>query len=403
MKNILNELSGQELTELQKLDEQHLDELFDKVGLKRGNLESQSMINRRKLYNAALSKNEHSFEKLHAVTIASKSSQENKLHNALVSTEDEFTQLIHDYYQNIDELIKTEDGSPVKFPLILADPPYNQGIDAWDIAFDFGEMIKIFSQHLDTNGTLLIYNRAQSLGEIESYLDENGLELVRTAFWQKPNPNQIDKHTYITDRAREYILVIKHKDVNNEDLTFNLLGTENFNLGVFHYSVDVMTDYEKYMLFKDFNLEKHPTVKPLQLEIELIMRHSNVEDYVWVPFAGSGADVKACMTTYRKCIAFEIDPNYLKYIHSYRLTGDITEIIDYEDDSEFDISKLDEPGRVYNARAEFIKRNKKKTKGKVKIQKIRDERIAKVREIEQLRNQIQELDEILDFATHQDS
>lgn len=35
---------------------------------------------------------------------------------------------------------------------------------------------------------------------------------------------------YITQRAREYILVIRHKDTNNEDLTFNLLGTEILKL-----------------------------------------------------------------------------------------------------------------------------------------------------------------------------
>lgn len=193
MKNILHELSGLELTELKRLDEQRLDKAFEKVGLKRSELENQSMINQRKLYDAALNKAEHPFEKLHAITFASKSSQQNKLHNASVNTEDEFVQLIHDYYQNIDYLIQTDDGSPVKFPLILADPPYNQKKDVWDEAFDFGEMIKIFSQHLDVNGTLLVYNRAQSLDEIKSYLAENDLELIRTVHWQKPNPDNPDK------------------------------------------------------------------------------------------------------------------------------------------------------------------------------------------------------------------
>lgn len=399
MKNLIVDLSDFEEAELkQKENQKNYEDAFKKIGIKRGSLESKSTLNRRRLYDAALNREEHPFEKLHAVTVAGKSSMNNKLHNISVKTEDKFVQLFHDYYQNIDELVAAEDGGEVRFPLILADPPYNQGIAGWDTAFDFGEMVKIFSQHLDDNGTLLIYNRAQSLNEIESYLDEYGLELVRTVYWQKPNPNNPDKNMYITNRAREYILVIKHKNVNNDALTFNLLGTENFKVGIYDYAVDSFTQEEKDILYTDFKLEKHPTMKPLQLEIELIMRHSNVCDYVWIPFAGSGVDIKACMNTYRKCFAFEISPNFLKYIHTYRLTGDITEIIDYEDDFNMDI--LDEPGRVYDERAKVIERNKKKTKDNLNIQKIKNKRIAKVRKIAELKNEISELDKILDLASH---
>ena len=67
----------------------------------------------------------------------------------------------------------------------------------------------------------------------------------------------------------------------------------------------------------DFYKEQriHPTQKPLNLSERLIKASSNENDIVYIPFAGSGSEILACINNDRKWIATELDENYVNLIN----------------------------------------------------------------------------------------
>ena len=55
----------------------------------------------------------------------------------------------------------------------------------------------------------------------------------------------------------------------------------------------------------------HPTMKPIPLLRELILNSTNVGEFVYDPFLGSGSTMMACEQTKRKCIGIEIEKQYI--------------------------------------------------------------------------------------------
>ena len=58
----------------------------------------------------------------------------------------------------------------------------------------------------------------------------------------------------------------------------------------------------------------HPTQKNLELMKEIVAIHTNENDIVFDPFAGSGSTGVACKLLNRNFIGCEIDKNYAKII-----------------------------------------------------------------------------------------
>lgn len=58
----------------------------------------------------------------------------------------------------------------------------------------------------------------------------------------------------------------------------------------------------------------HPTMKPVSLLRRLILNSTNVGDYVYDGFGGSGSTLIACEQTKRKCLIVELDPEYCQII-----------------------------------------------------------------------------------------
>lgn len=73
----------------------------------------------------------------------------------------------------------------------------------------------------------------------------------------------------------------------------------------------------------DFYKEKrfHPTQKPLVLSERLIKASSNENDIVYIPFAGSGSEIVACINNNRRWIATEINSQYINEIIIPRING----------------------------------------------------------------------------------
>lgn len=58
----------------------------------------------------------------------------------------------------------------------------------------------------------------------------------------------------------------------------------------------------------------HPTVKPLELMRWLVRLVTPENGLVLEPFAGSGATLEACRVENMRCVAAEMDPDYVRLI-----------------------------------------------------------------------------------------
>ncbi|GAA0102407.1 hypothetical protein UT300012_31220 [Paraclostridium bifermentans] len=64
---------------------------------------------------------------------------------------------------------------------------------------------------------------------------------------------------------------------------------------------------------------KHPTQKPLKACDRIINTSSNENDIVYIPFAGSGSEIIACIRNNRSYIATELDNTYIEEIIKPRI------------------------------------------------------------------------------------
>jgi DNA modification methylase len=65
---------------------------------------------------------------------------------------------------------------------------------------------------------------------------------------------------------------------------------------------------------------KHPSEKPVKLAERCLNIFSNNGDSVFIPFAGSGSEIEACMLTNRQWIASEISSDYVEDIIMPRIS-----------------------------------------------------------------------------------
>lgn len=62
------------------------------------------------------------------------------------------------------------------------------------------------------------------------------------------------------------------------------------------------------------NRQNHPTQKPEGIIERMVLASSNENDTVLDPFAGSGTTLRVCQQLNRKCIGFELNPEYVSLI-----------------------------------------------------------------------------------------
>ena len=100
---------------------------------------------------------------------------------------------------------------------------------------------------------------------------------------------------------------VKLQEILKFDIPYESIGiTFNIEMGI----TDVWDDI-------DFYKEKrvHPTQKPLSVCERIIKASSNERDLVYIPFAGSGSEIEACITNNRSYIATEINQEYINIIN----------------------------------------------------------------------------------------
>ncbi len=221
---------------------------------------------------------------------------------------------------DVSELFK--EVSDDSIDLIIADPPYNLGKDYGNThdlkAFDDYLMFsrKWLSEAfrvLKKTGTLYVFMGVRFISYLYDIMDR---ELSMTF-------NSWITWHYTQGMGRKTGFSPRHDDI----LMFNKTAKFKFNLD----AVRVPQKYYRernnmrganpgdvwdfsHVHYCNENRQDHPTQKPEGLMERMILASSDKGDTVLDPFAGSGTTPRVCQQLDRNCIAFEINPDYVRMI-----------------------------------------------------------------------------------------
>lgn len=151
---------------------------------------------------------------------------------------------------------------------------------------------------LTDKNALYIFNASKMISALGAGLEELGLTNQHFLIWLK-NQAVIGRSDYLP----QY-----------EFIVYTWKGRREFvrskAKGVFFYP-------------KPHKSKFHPTTKPVGLIRELILNSSRIGDTIYDCFLGSGTTLLAAEQTKRKCLAVELDPEYVQTAidRFYSLTG----------------------------------------------------------------------------------
>lgn len=190
--------------------------------------------------------------------------------------------------------------------LVLTDIPYNISKRGNGLRnLDYGKWDKqqgMETQWIDkiiklTQAVAIIFCDKKQITYLIEMFEGAGF-ITRILVWHKPNPTVLNCDKLYID-ATEFALYAKRKGA---------LYNPNYKHNVFN--MPAPTD------------RIHPTQKPLELFMELILDNSNKGDLVIDPFAGSGTTLLAAKELGRKAVGIEISPDYCKLIQN-RLSQEV--------------------------------------------------------------------------------
>lgn len=217
------------------------------------------------------------------------------------------------------------------YELIIADPPYNDCIKAeWDNQWkDDNEYlnwlevrIKEFSRILKPNGNLLMYCKRQFSHHIKIILDQYLYER-RMIIWVRRRNMDITRGKTLAS-GYEPILWYSKSDqfiFNSKEAKIKppkrlLQRPEYQKGGRLEKGISLTDAWTDIPALPHNSKEKteHPTQKPLKISKRIVKIFSTPSGTVYIPFAGSGSEVLACIFLNRKWDATEINPTYINLI-----------------------------------------------------------------------------------------
>lgn len=231
--------------------------------------------------------------------------------------------------------------------------------------------LKLLTDKLRLNGTLLLYGCSRNfniMSELNRILEQNGMEFIEEIIIDKgmksvagrtsPNIKMLppvseniivyrkDAKPFVKkllkDKQREYnktakqmneLLGCKSNGGGNwtkycGNTEFPLFPTEdhwNTLRNIFGINTEykeIQVTYNPIMgltnVWNDVNFyirnRKHPSEKPVELASRCLQIFSNKDDLVYIPFAGSGSEIEACIKNKRNWIATETNIEYINNI-----------------------------------------------------------------------------------------
>lgn len=166
------------------------------------------------------------------------------------------------------------------------------GIDfgEWDKNFDLFSYIVEVSRILHKDGSFVVFNDWKNLGDISRFAEKHGFDTKDMLRLEKSNPMPRNRdRRYITD----YECAIWFTKSGGK-WTFNRQDEK----------------YQRPKFVASIEKGLHPTQKNLNLMEQLILIHSNEDDWVMDQFMGSGTTGVACINTSRNFIGIEQDEKY---------------------------------------------------------------------------------------------
>ena len=142
---------------------------------------------------------------------------------------------------------------------------------------------------LDTYNSFYIFNSDKMIFSLKEAIQNTGYRFTQLLIWAKTGAvmgrlDYLPQHELIA-----YGWYGKHKFYKSQDKT------------VLIYPKPQKSKY-------------HSTMKPIGLLRRLILNSTEIEDYVFDGFGGSGSTLLACDQTKRKCLMVELEPEYCQII-----------------------------------------------------------------------------------------
>ena len=231
-------------------------------------------------------------------------------------------ELFNDHFQNFKKYLNC------KAQLIIADPPYNLGVNAyasnpaWYVGGDNknGESELAGREFFDTDKNFrpaeFMHFCSQMLVKEPKEAGKAPCMIIFCGFEQQ---------FYYIELGRKcgfnhYINLVFRKDYSAQVLKANMKVVGNCEYGLILYK-DKLPKFnnEGRMVFNCFDWVRdnktpkiHPTQKPVPLLEQLITLFTDKNDVVIDPCAGSGSTLLACANTGRRGYGFEIKKNFFK-------------------------------------------------------------------------------------------
>jgi len=151
------------------------------------------------------------------------------------------------------------------------------------------EWLEITKPYLSKKNSFYIFNSDKMIFSLKNALDKSNFKFCQLLIWIK-NHSVIGRMDYL---------------LQHEIVAYGWYGTHTF-----YKSKD-----KSILAFpKPHKSTLHPTMKPISLIRHLVLNSSQIGDYVFDGFGGSGSTLIACEQTKRKCLMIEMDPNYCQVI-----------------------------------------------------------------------------------------
>lgn len=215
-----------------------------------------------------------------------------------------FDLILTDPPYNISKLNDNRDRSKLNSPIMRRESPLKYDFGEWDNKtrdefLDFTtKWLKESCRVLKDGGTFISFFNKEDISFLGWQAKQWGLR-TRTIFtWCKSNPvPSFRKVNYLS--ATEFIWI----------------GSKGDKAWKFNFKMQ--KEMKNYMITSNgscYKTTNHPTEKPLSLLKHLIEIHTDKNDLILDPFAGSGTSIQSARELGRKYIGIEINPEYIKLI-----------------------------------------------------------------------------------------
>ena len=217
--------------------------------------------------------------------------------------------------------------------LVIADVPYNIGKDYGNNSDkqeentyinNLKEWISEFNRILKPNGSLFIYTGKQYYSYYYIEIKEC-MNIQNSIIWSYDSSG-VQAKTKYGGLYEPLIWATKHKRKYVFNKEFAMVEAKTgAKRGLIDYRKNPPQPYNMTKVdgdvwnytrvrYKMPEYTKHPTQKPLSICNRIVQVHSNENDLVYIPFAGSGSESVSCINNNRNYIDTELNKQYIEYI-----------------------------------------------------------------------------------------